>query len=56
MIGPNATDADGLATAICVTGEARARDLLAAYPRTSAILKRLDGTPVTITAKGLAGA
>jgi thiamine biosynthesis lipoprotein len=51
VIGPSATAADGLATAICVAGEARAPTLLAAYPRTRAILTRLDGTSVTLTAK-----
>src|SRR5579864_1454153 len=54
VISPRATAADGLATAICVTGEARAPNLLAAYPRTRAILKRLDGTSVTLTANGFA--
>src|SRR5205823_8959912 len=38
VISPRATDADGLATAICVAGEARAARLLAAYPRTWATL------------------
>ena len=52
VIGPRATEADGLATAICVAGEARAPTLLAAYPRTRAILTRLDGRSVTFTAKG----
>jgi thiamine biosynthesis lipoprotein len=56
VISPEATVADGLATAICVTGEARAPGLLAAYPRTRAILTRLDGTMVTLTAKGFATA
>src|SRR5205807_3753069 len=41
VISPRATAADELATAICVTGEARAPRLLAAYPRTWAILTRL---------------
>jgi len=50
VIGPRATAADGLATALCVAGEARARTLLAAYPGTRAILTRLDGTSVTIEA------
>jgi len=50
VISPTATDADGLATAICVTGEARAANLLAAYPKTSAILTRLDGTSVMLSA------
>jgi thiamine biosynthesis lipoprotein len=56
VIGPSATAADGLATAICVSGEAFAPALLAAYPGTRAMLTRLDGTPVTLTAKGPAGA
>jgi len=47
VIGPRATAADGLATAICVAGEALAPTLLAAYPRTRAILTRLDGTSMT---------
>jgi thiamine biosynthesis lipoprotein len=53
VIGPRATAADGLATAICVAGEVRASALLAAYPQTRAILTRLDGTSITITARGL---
>jgi thiamine biosynthesis lipoprotein len=48
VIGPRATAADGLATAICVGGEALAPTLLAAYPRTRAILTRLDGTSATL--------
>jgi FAD:protein FMN transferase len=54
VIGPTATGADGLATAICVAGEALAPTLVAAYPETRAILTRLDGTSITFTAKGLA--
>ena len=54
VISPSATAADGLATAICVTGETRAPRLLAAYPRTRAILTRLDGTSVTLAANGFA--
>jgi FAD:protein FMN transferase len=50
VIGPRATAANGLSTAICVAGEDRAPALLAAYPRTRAILTRLDGTAVTIPA------
>ena len=50
VISPRATDADGLATAICVTGEAGTPGLLAAYPQTSAILTRLDGASVMIAA------
>jgi thiamine biosynthesis lipoprotein len=52
VIGPNATAANGLATAICVAGEARAPALLAAYPGYRAILTRLDGTAVAVTAAG----
>src|SRR5258706_924472 len=53
VIGPRATAADGLATAITVAGEAQAPTLLAAYPGTRAILTRLDGTSMTYAAKGL---
>ena len=56
VIGPRATAADGLATAICVAGEALAPALLAAYPQMRAILTRLDGTSMTFTARGLASA
>jgi FAD:protein FMN transferase len=49
VIGPRATAADGLATAICVGGEAIAPTLLAAYPPTRAILTRSDGTSITFT-------
>jgi thiamine biosynthesis lipoprotein len=51
VIGPRATTANGLSTAICVAGEAQASRLLAAYPGTQAILTRPDGTSVTFTAK-----
>jgi thiamine biosynthesis lipoprotein len=51
VVGPKATAANGLSTAICVTGEVLAPALLAAYPGTRAILTRLDGTSVTVTAK-----
>ncbi len=50
VIGPSATIANGLATAICAGGEALAPILLAAYPRTRAILRRLDGSSATIAA------
>jgi len=50
VIGPRATTANGLSTAICVAGEERAAALLAAYPETRAILTRPDGTAVTIAA------
>jgi thiamine biosynthesis lipoprotein len=50
VIGPRATAADGLATAICVAGEALAPALLAAYPRTRAIVTRLDGTSAAYSA------
>ncbi len=49
VIGPRATAANGLSTAICVAGEDRAPALLAAYPGTWAILTRADGTSVTVT-------
>jgi thiamine biosynthesis lipoprotein len=48
VIGPRATAANGLSTAICVAGEDRAPALLAAFPGTRAILTRPDGTAVTI--------
>jgi FAD:protein FMN transferase len=44
VIGPRATAANGLSTAICVAGEARAAALLAAFPGTRAIVTRPDGT------------
>ena len=50
VIGPRATSANGLSTAICVAGEDRAPALLAAYPGMRAILTRPDGTAVTIPA------
>jgi FAD:protein FMN transferase len=49
VVGPRATVANGLATAICVAGEERAAALLAACPGTHAILTRPDGTSITIT-------
>jgi thiamine biosynthesis lipoprotein len=52
VIGPRATAANALSTAICVAGEARARELLAAYPRMQAILTRQDGSSVMLTADG----
>jgi thiamine biosynthesis lipoprotein len=52
VIGPTAAVANGLSTALCVAGEARAPALLAAYPGTRAILTRLDGTCAMVTAKG----
>jgi thiamine biosynthesis lipoprotein len=55
VIGPRATAANGLSTAICVAGEERAAALLAACPGTRAILTRPDGTSVTI-APGAAAA
>ncbi len=48
VIAPTATAANGLSTAICVTGETRAPALLAAYPGTRALLTRLDGTSASI--------
>jgi thiamine biosynthesis lipoprotein len=44
VIGPRATAANGLSTAICVAGEDRAAALLAAYPGTRAMVTRPDGT------------
>jgi thiamine biosynthesis lipoprotein len=52
VIGPRATAANGLATSICVAGEALAPALLAAYPQMRAMITRLDGTSMTVTAKG----
>jgi FAD:protein FMN transferase len=49
VLGPRATAANGLSTALCVAGEARAPALLAAYPGTRAIMTRPDGTSVTVT-------
>jgi FAD:protein FMN transferase len=48
VIGPRATAANALSTAICVAGEARAVALLAAYPGTQAILTRPDRSVVTL--------
>jgi thiamine biosynthesis lipoprotein len=50
VIGPRATAANGLSTAICVAGEGRAPALLAAFPGTRAILTRPDGTAVAMPA------
>jgi thiamine biosynthesis lipoprotein len=52
VIGPRATTADALATAICVAGEALAPALVAAYPHTRAMLTRMDGTSIAFTAQG----
>jgi len=52
VLGPSAMAANGIATAICVAGEAVAPTLLAAYPHMRAIVTRLDGTPVTLPAAG----
>jgi FAD:protein FMN transferase len=49
VIGPRATVANGLSTAICAAGEGQASTLLAAYPGTRAIVTRLDGTSVMVT-------
>jgi FAD:protein FMN transferase len=48
VIGPRATIANGLSTALCVAGEARAAALLAACPGYRAILTRPDGTRVEV--------
>jgi thiamine biosynthesis lipoprotein len=52
VIGPRATAANALSTAICVAGETRAPMLLAAYAGTQAILTREDRSSVTVTAAG----
>jgi thiamine biosynthesis lipoprotein len=44
VIGPRATVANGLSTALCVAGEGRAAAMLAACPGYRAILTRPDGT------------
>ena len=49
VIGPTATVANGLATAICAGGEALAPRLLVAYPRMRVIVTRLDGTQMAFT-------
>lgn len=54
VIGPRATAANGLSTAICVAGEARAAALLAAFPGTRAIVTRPDGTVGVIGAGAVA--
>ena len=50
VIGPRATTANGLSTALCVAGEERAAALLAACPGYRAILTRPDGTTATFGA------
>jgi FAD:protein FMN transferase len=50
VTGPRATIANGLSTAICVAGEARAAALLAAFPGTRAMVTRPDGTAGVIGA------
>ena len=52
VIGPRATAANALSTAICVAGEQRAAALLAAYPGTQAIVTRSDGSVVTLATEG----
>ena len=52
VVGARAVDADGLSTAIYVAGEERAPALLGAYPGSRAIVTRLDGSSVTLTANG----
>ena len=48
VIGPRATAANGLSTALCVTGEERAAALIAACPGYRAILTRPDGTTANL--------
>jgi FAD:protein FMN transferase len=50
VIGPRATAANGLSTALCVAGEERAAALVAACPGYRAILTRPDGTTMTLGA------
>jgi thiamine biosynthesis lipoprotein len=50
VIGPSATIANGLATALCVGGESLAPSLLAAHPKTRAILTRPNGSSITVAA------
>jgi thiamine biosynthesis lipoprotein len=56
VIGPRATTANGLSTAIYVAGEERAPALLAAYPGTHAILTRRDGTTIVVRPSGAVSA
>lgn len=48
VIAPRATTADALSTAIFVSGEQAAPNLLARYPGTRATLTRLDGSTATV--------
>jgi thiamine biosynthesis lipoprotein len=48
VIGPRATVANGLSTALCVAGETRGAVLLAGCPGYRAILRRPDGTRVEV--------
>lgn len=50
VTGPTAVAANGLATTICVTGEAGAQALVSAFPGTRATLTRPDGTEAVIAA------
>jgi len=50
VVGPRATVANGLSTALCVAGEERAAVLIAASPGYRAILTRPDGTTVSFGA------
>jgi FAD:protein FMN transferase len=50
VIGPRATAANGLSTALCVAGEARAAALLAGCPGYRAMLTRPDGTRAEVGA------
>jgi thiamine biosynthesis lipoprotein len=50
VIGPRATAANGLSTALCVAGEEHAAMMVAACPGYRAILTRPDGTRVNVGA------
>jgi FAD:protein FMN transferase len=48
VLGPRATQADGLSTAIYVAGEERGRELLRDYPGYRALITRADGSRAEI--------
>ncbi len=52
VLAKRATHADGLATALCVTGQAGVERLLAAYPEASAYITLQDGSRHHITQQG----
>src|SRR5262249_38736090 len=54
VIGPRATVANGLSTAICAAGEGRAATLIAAYPGARAVVTRLDGASAAVSGSKVA--